>query len=112
MRTVMVRASRHLTAHFSTILLLAHVCFFVHNESIVSRQTETRGIAVVVFIQNTQSKDILIGYSSNPKKRLADLQKSSSSPLVLLGAIYGDQEDKVFLHQRFAHSHVKGDWFK
>ncbi len=67
---------------------------------------------MIVFIRNQQTNEILIGYTSEPKKRLAALQKDSAARLELLGAIYGDHEDKMSYHRQFGRSHVKGDLFK
>lgn len=67
---------------------------------------------MILFVRNTQSNEVLIGYSDSPKKRLADLQRKSLVRLESLGTTYGDHEDKLKYHRQFDHSHVKGDWFK
>lgn len=64
---------------------------------------------MVYFIQSSDGGPIKIGKSSNPKRRLANLQTARSDKLLLLGTSNLPEES---LHQRFADLRLNGEWFK
>ena len=63
-------------------------------------------------LQDTTTRNIKIIYTKNPKKYLADLQKKHPNPLVSLGPIRGNIDDKRMLQNRFWQSKLQGDWYK
>jgi hypothetical protein len=56
---------------------------------------------MIYFIQDTVTRAIKIGYSTNPQKRLKNLQNSNQNKLVLLSAMHGELEHEAELLQRF-----------
>lgn len=66
----------------------------------------------VYFIANESSGAIKIGYSSDPEKRLSDLQVASPAKLRLIGRIPGGAELERQLHQKFWSLRLNGEWFK
>lgn len=67
---------------------------------------------MIYFIQNAITKEVKIGYSKNPEKRLSHLQTASPHKLTLLGAIPGEPEDEAALHTKYASYAIRGEWFK
>jgi hypothetical protein len=67
-------------------------------------------------IKDTVTGLIKLGYSSDPRARLRELQVGSSSPLHLL--YYESVESsnarllESQLHRDFAHLRVRGEWFR
>jgi hypothetical protein len=66
---------------------------------------------MIYFIQNKVTGHIKIGYSKNPKKRLASLQTATPHELALLGTIPGGLEHEGEFHRRFAGHELQGEWF-
>lgn len=52
-----------------------------------------------------------IGYSVNPKKRVAELQTGNPRTLVLLYMMPGTEEDERQLHAKYASDNVLQEWF-
>lgn len=67
---------------------------------------------MVYLIADYQRTVCKIGYSENPIKRLAQLQTSSPSPLVLLNTLVGDRKLEKRLHEIFWEYKIKGEWFE
>lgn len=67
---------------------------------------------MIYFIQDTVTRAIKIGYSTNPQKRLKNLQHSNQNKLVLLHAMHGELEHEAELLQRFDKFKMEGEWFK
>lgn len=67
---------------------------------------------MIYFIRDTASGDIKIGFSGNPSRRLAILQTGHANHLELLGVISGSLTEEQALHERFANSHKRGEWFR
>jgi hypothetical protein len=67
---------------------------------------------MIYFIQDTVTRAIKIGYSTNPPKRLTSLQNSNQNKLVLLYAMHGELEHESELLQRFDTFKMEGEWFK
>ncbi len=53
-----------------------------------------------------------IGYSVNPKKRVAELQTGNARKLVLLYAMPGTEEDERRLHTKYVKANVLQEWFR
>jgi hypothetical protein len=69
---------------------------------------------VVYFIRDPASRAIKVGYSTDPTKRLAQLQTATSGQLELLGSIPGGKEEEGRIHALlgFQHQRIKGEWFR
>ena len=67
---------------------------------------------MLYFIQDTVTRVIKIGYSTNPQKRLKHLQNSNQNKLVLLYAMHGELEHEAERLQRFNNFKMEGEWFK
>jgi hypothetical protein len=65
----------------------------------------------VYFIQEGSDGPIKIGVSSDLQTRMSQLQRWSSQPLKLLFSFPGDFADERYLHQKFQHFKVKGEYF-
>lgn len=52
-----------------------------------------------------------IGLSTNPRRRLAQLQTSSPALLTVEAVFAGDRNVEQSLHSRFAASRLEGEWF-
>lgn len=63
----------------------------------------------VYFIQAGMS--VKIGWSRDPKKRLAALQTGHRTKLKLMGIVAGSMGVESALHEHYAHAHARGEWF-
>lgn len=66
---------------------------------------------MIYFIQDTISKNIKIGVSRNPNKRLATLQISHDSKLIILKVIKGSTREEKLLHKMYNKYRIRGEWF-
>lgn len=67
--------------------------------------------------ESSSDNPVKIGYTSNLKKRLGDLQVGSPYPLVYLAAVAYDSEElasekEKHYHKMFNRHHIRGEWFK
>lgn len=70
---------------------------------------------MIYFIQQAQSGNIKIGYTSKDdvSQRLLNLQTASAEKLIVLGVLKdGTQKTEVQLHSFFAIYHINGEWFR
>lgn len=74
----------------------------------VRRHAEPR----IYFIGSHRAGFVKIGYSINPKARLATLQVGHPGKLAILATVVGDQLLEAEYHRRFADYHVYGEWFR
>lgn len=65
----------------------------------------------VYFIQNATTGAIKIGTAADPIGRLSTLQTGSDAELLLIGITTGGMETERALHQRFAATRIRGEWF-
>lgn len=66
---------------------------------------------MIYLIQAGVGGPLKIGCAAEPRKRLSDLQTGSPEPLTLVLAILGGLREERELHERFAASHRRGEWF-
>lgn len=66
---------------------------------------------VVYFVQSEHGGPIKIGHAEDLAKRLVGLQTSRPDRLVVLAAATGTIADERTIHDRFAGSREKGEWF-
>lgn len=67
---------------------------------------------VIYLIQNTVTTNVKIGYTSNLKQRLRDIQISNDCELKVLSTINGNIELEQKLHKQFKKYHIRGEWFR
>jgi hypothetical protein len=67
---------------------------------------------MIYFVKDTVTQAVKIGYSKNPKKRLAGLQTATPNALVLLGTIHGSLDSETAFHDKFAGYKLQGEWFR
>lgn len=65
----------------------------------------------IYIVEDQDRNTIKIGYSSNPVKRLEQLQTSNSSKLSLLATFQGDAEIEKAIHDDLKYFNVRGEWF-
>lgn len=64
---------------------------------------------MVYFI--TDKKNIKIGYSKNPNKRIKQLNTGNAKKLMLIGYMNGDKNKEKELHCQFSQDRSNGEWF-
>ena len=67
--------------------------------------------ALVYFILNESANLVKIGYSNNPKHRLATLQVGSAHKLRIVLVLKGTPKDEQGLHKQFKQYRQGGEWF-
>lgn len=65
----------------------------------------------IYFIQDSLSKRIKIGYTTNLKIRFQTLSGSNANKLFILGSIPGTEKDEAKLHKNFIEDRAHGEWF-
>lgn len=55
---------------------------------------------------------VKIGYSTNPKRRLATIQTSAPFPCTILATLVGTKDDEQRLHAAFGALRRTGEWFE
>jgi hypothetical protein len=65
----------------------------------------------VYFIVNSAAEVVKIGFSHDPESRRRDLQCGSVDPLHLLRVVDGGPKIEAWLHKRFSHLRISGEWF-
>lgn len=65
----------------------------------------------VYFIQAGERGPIKIGFSKDTDKRLAGLQAGHHECLRVLRTVEGGAGVEKWLHRRFAHGWLRGEWF-
>lgn len=66
----------------------------------------------VYLIRCDATGNTKIGYSRDPRSRLATLQTASPNRLRLVACFDGDESLEADLHQRFRDYRVNGEWFR
>lgn len=87
----------------------------VHSNSPGAReinQSLLDGGITVYFIQPVDGGFIKIGRARDPIRRLTVLQLGCPVQLRLLGVIGGGAERESWLHQKFTHLRMHGEWFQ
>ncbi len=81
------------------------------NTGYISAETvPSRARGYVYFIR--VGERIKVGYSTWPAGRLLALQTANAGKLLILGTMQVAKEVEKDIHQRFAHLHVRGEWFE
>lgn len=65
---------------------------------------------MIYFIQDTETRRIKIGVSTDPAQRLKQLQTAHASELKLIAVMDGSFSDEQALHQLFTRK--RGEWFE
>lgn len=66
----------------------------------------------IYFIEARLCRAIKIGWATDPKKRLANLQSVCPDQLELLFSEPGNGREEADLHAKFARHRMRGEWFK
>lgn len=66
----------------------------------------------VYFIQAFSGGPIKIGYSENPKARLASIQTSHYERLDLVGVVRAERRLEQRLHEDLSEWRLSGEWFE
>lgn len=78
----------------------------VENQMLIGKQSQTG------FVYILRDKDqVKIGFSKNPRNRIATLQNNSGRALRVAACIPGTLEDEQRLHARFSTYRIHGEWF-
>ena len=67
--------------------------------------------SVVYFVQNEATGSVKIGHSTDLQMRLSSLQTSADADLRVIRTVPGGRAVERWFHKRFAHLHIKGEWF-
>lgn len=65
----------------------------------------------VYFIENFAQTRIKIGFSTDTRKRLGDLQTGCHERMVFIGSVPGSIATEKQWHKEWAHCRVQGEWF-
>ncbi len=65
----------------------------------------------IYFIQ-ADDGPVKIGYTSNQKKRVANMRTSSHAELKLLSVIDGTRSLEAEMHSKFSGLRIRGEWFR
>lgn len=66
----------------------------------------------VYFFHAPAVDAVKIGWSADPRRRLAQIQACSPTPVRLVFAVAGTEYDERKLHERFAGWRLHGEWFE
>jgi hypothetical protein len=72
--------------------------------------SEKNAIVFTYIVQNTETGNVKIGKSINPKERLKAIRGMSGNKLVEIALIPENME--LALHKLFSNSNIFGEWFK
>lgn len=65
----------------------------------------------VYLIQDSGSQLVKIGHTSDMRRRMTQMQTNCPTQLSLVRELCGGKDLEIWLHQRFARLHVRGEWF-
>ena len=66
---------------------------------------------MIYFIQNELTKNIKIGYSNDPEKRIKSLKTSIPENISILKVINGSRIEEKQIHKMFDKYRITGEWF-
>lgn len=67
---------------------------------------------MIYFLANERAGAVKIGFSEDVGRRVGELQTASPDRLTLLGAVPGDLADEAAMHDLFAGSRIRREWFR
>lgn len=67
---------------------------------------------MIYILQCERSKSLKIGYSANPKGRIATLRTASPDRLRFIGLIEGDVGEERRIHRDLQRHRLAGEWFE
>jgi hypothetical protein len=68
---------------------------------------------MIYFIQSGRSDFVKVGHcAGKPRARLGQLQVGNPEELRLIAVKEGGAREEAVFHERFAHLHVRGEWFR
>jgi hypothetical protein len=69
------------------------------------------GKKYVYFIEAVGLGRVKIGYSSDPTRRLRELNTASPTELIIFRSMPGNEQMEKDIHARFSHHRIKHEWF-
>jgi Meiotically up-regulated gene 113 len=66
---------------------------------------------LVYIVQGNDAGPCKIGFTTNPERRLKTLRNATFSDLRVVRLLDGDRTTERWLHQRFSHQRINGEWF-
>jgi len=66
----------------------------------------------VYFVFASHHGPVKIGFSIDPMRRLAEIQRDWPEGLRLVGVVPGGFSEEQRLHKRFSHLRLHGEWFR
>lgn len=78
---------------------------------ISDREDVIKKDSFIYFVLDTVNNAVKIGYSTNPKRRIHNLQSSTINPLKLIHTLQGDVKSEYELQERFWRDKIKNEWF-
>lgn len=96
----------------SEISCMCNPCHEEEIKSIISGEECQGSISYVYLIQASESKNLKIGFSSNPDRRIKKLQTGNKEKLSMIGLIRGGAKTEKMLHKMFASYRERGEWFR
>lgn len=69
-------------------------------------------VSVVYFILAEHSKHVKIGVTTDPQRRLEELQTGHHERLRLVSTVPGGPSEEKSYHRRFSKYRAHGEWFK
>jgi hypothetical protein len=82
-----------------------------HTKGFRPRVKSKSRIGQVYFIQGKKTKNIKIGFSTDPNDRLRQHQTGSGEKLLMIACVEGNQELETQIQKRFDSFRVHGEWF-
>ena len=76
------------------------------------KRAKSRSRVGYVYFIGTEHGPIKIGWSANPRSRLAALQIHQAEPLILFCATPGSLQEEACLHELFKADRMMGEWFR
>lgn len=68
---------------------------------------------MIYFIGNKQQDIVKIGYTQNSiQQRICTIQANSPYKMEVFGIVEGMKNIEQFIHDKFKHLHIRGEWYR
>lgn len=85
----------------------------VQHLHVILADSSSRKLRTVYIVECPKTGRVKIGVTKNTSRRLADLQSFSPTSLTLLASFSSiGKELERYLHSRYAHLRIHGEWFQ
>lgn len=65
----------------------------------------------VYIFQNLRTGDVKIGFTSDINARISGIKSGAGADIALIRVMGGGRETERWMHKRFAHLRISGEWF-